>query len=47
VDPRQPSRGYGSVVAIRIYAESQFLAPGGFAWGHRRIIANEWNQITG
>ena len=47
VDPRQPGGGYGSVVAVRIFADPQFVTPEGFAWGERRIPANAWNQLSG
>ncbi|HYI42442.1 MAG TPA: hypothetical protein VD768_02325 [Sphingomicrobium sp.] len=47
VDPSQPGGGYGSVVAMRIFADPQFVKPGGFAWGQRRIEANVWNQLGG
>jgi hypothetical protein len=47
IDARQPSDGYGSPVAIRIHADPQFVVPGGFAWGERRVVANVWNQLAG
>ena len=47
VDPRQPGGGYGSVVAVRIFADPQFVTPDGFAWGERRIEPNVWNQLAG
>ncbi len=46
VDPRQPGGGYGSVVAVRIFADPQFVTPQGFVWGQRRIPANVWNQLA-
>jgi hypothetical protein len=45
VDPRQQSGGYGSVVAVRIFADPEFAPDEGFAWGERRITANAWNQL--
>ncbi len=47
IDPRQPGGGYGSVVAMRIFADPQFVPEHGFAWGERRIFANGWNQLAG
>ena len=47
VDPRQPLGGYGSVLAVRIFADPQFVRPEGFAWGERRIEPNAWNQLSG
>ena len=45
VDPRQPGEGYGSVAAIRIFADPGVAPAGGFAWGERRIEPNRWNQV--
>jgi hypothetical protein len=47
LDPRQPGGGYGSVVAVRIFADPQFVTPDGFPWGMRRLQANAWNQLAG
>ena len=47
LDPRQPGGGYGSVVAVRIFADPQFVTPEGFAWGQRRLPANTWIQLGG
>jgi hypothetical protein len=44
VNPRQ-SGGYGSLVAIRIFAEGQIGGGDGFRWGERRLKPNLWNQI--
>ena len=46
VNPRQSCGGYGSPVAVRLFADAEFVAPQGFAWGERRIAANVWNQLT-
>ena len=43
VNPRQ-NGGYGSVVAVRIFAEGE-AAEQGFRWGERPIRANAWNQV--
>ena len=45
VDARQPSGGYGSLVAVKVHADPQFVRHEGFKWGDRRLLANVWNQI--
>ncbi len=44
INPRQAG-GYGSLVAVRIFAEGQWGGGDGFRWGERRIVPNEWHQI--
>lgn len=44
INPRQAG-GYGSLVAVRIFADGQFGGGDGFRWGERRIKPNEWTQI--
>ena len=44
--PRQASGGYGSVAAVRIFADAQFVTPEGFAWGEQRLEANAWTQLA-
>jgi hypothetical protein len=44
INPRQTG-GYGSLVAVRIFAEGQWGVGDGFRWGERRIKPNEWSQI--
>jgi hypothetical protein len=44
VNPQQAG-GYGSLVAIRIFAEGQWGGGDGFRWGERRLKPNIWNQI--
>ena len=46
LNPRQSGGGYGNVVAVRIFADPQFVTPEGFGWGERRIHANLWNQLA-
>ncbi len=45
VNPRQPGGGYGSVLAIRLFADPQFVKTEGFKWGERQLAANVWNQL--
>jgi hypothetical protein len=45
INPRQSGGGYGSLVAVRIFAEGQFGGGDGFRWGERRIKPNEWTQV--
>ena len=44
VNPRQAG-GYGSLVAVRIFADGQWGGGDGFRWGEHRIKPNEWHQI--
>lgn len=44
INPRQ-SGGYGSLVAVRIFAEGQWGGGDGFRWGEHRIKPNAWHQI--
>jgi hypothetical protein len=44
VNPRQAG-GYGSLLAIRIFADGQIGGGDGFRWGERRLKPNMWNQI--
>jgi len=44
IEPRQSEGGYGSVTAIRIFADGAY-APAQFAWGGRKIDDNVWNQL--
>ncbi|MDB5698089.1 MAG: hypothetical protein JWN69_893 [Alphaproteobacteria bacterium] len=39
------SGGYGSLVAVRIFAEGQWGGGDGFRWGIHRIKPNVWHQI--
>jgi hypothetical protein len=43
IEPRQRG-GYGSLVAVRIFAEGE-TAP--LRWGEHRILPNAWHQIVG
>ena len=45
VNPLQAG-GYGSVVAIRIFADPAHVPEPGFRWGERRMLANVWNQLA-
>lgn len=47
LSPRLGPAGYGSVLALRISADAEWVHPDGFAWGDRRLVANAWNQIEG
>jgi hypothetical protein len=47
LSPRLAPSGYGSVLALRIFADAEWVHPHGFAWGDRRLGANTWNQIAG
>jgi hypothetical protein len=44
INPRQAG-GYGSLVAVRIFAEGQWGGGDGLRWGERRLKPNAWNQI--
>jgi hypothetical protein len=44
INPRQAG-GYGSLVAVRIFAEGQWGGGDGFRWGEHRIKPNEWHQL--
>ena len=44
INPRQ-NGGYGSLAAVRIFAEGQWGGGDGFRWGERRVKPNEWTQI--
>jgi hypothetical protein len=44
INPRQAG-GYGSLVAVRIFAEGQWGGGDGFRWGEHRIKPNEWHHI--
>ena len=37
--------GYGSLAAVRIFAEGQWGGGDGFRWGEHRIKPNEWHHI--
>ncbi len=43
VGPRQDG-GYGSLTAVRIFADGQYGGGDGFRWGERRIKPGEWVQ---
>ncbi len=45
INHRQQTSGYGSLVAVRIFAEGQYGGGDGFRWGVHRIKPNEWHQI--
>ncbi len=45
INPRQ-GRGYGSVAAVRIFADAPLAQHPGFHWGEQRIRPNVWNQIA-
>jgi hypothetical protein len=44
INPRQAG-GYGSLIAVRVFAEGQFGGGDGFRWGERRIKPNQWVGI--
>jgi hypothetical protein len=44
INPRQ-SGGYGSLVALRLFADGQWGGGDGLRWGERRLKPNVWNQI--
>jgi hypothetical protein len=44
INPRQAG-GYGSLAAVRIFAEGQWGGGDGFRWGEHRIKPNEWHQV--
>jgi hypothetical protein len=44
INPRQAG-GYGSLVAVRIFAEGPWGGGDGFRWGEHRIKPNEWHQL--
>jgi hypothetical protein len=44
INPRQAG-GYGSLVAMRIFAEGQWGGGDGLRWGERRIKPGTWVQI--
>jgi hypothetical protein len=45
LNPRQAAGGYGSLAAVRIFAEGQAGGGDGYRWGERRLKPNVWNQI--
>jgi hypothetical protein len=47
LNARQQGAGYGSLLAVRIFAPDHGHAGGGdgFRWGERRLKPNVWNQI--
>ncbi|HVL77666.1 MAG TPA: hypothetical protein VM346_00085 [Sphingomicrobium sp.] len=45
-NPRQSGRGYGSVLALRLFADPESVTPAGFRWGDRQIAANVWNELV-
>ena len=44
IAPRQAG-GYGSLLAVRIFAEGQWGGGDGFRWGERRLKPGVWNEI--
>ena len=44
INPRQTA-GYGSLVAVRIFADGQFGGGDGLRWGEHRIKPNVWHQV--
>ena len=44
INPRQAG-GYGSLVAVRVFAEGQYGGGDGFRWGEHRIKPNVWHHI--
>ena len=46
INPRQAGGGYGSLEAVRIFAEGQWGGGDGLLWGEHRIIPNEWHQVS-
>jgi len=44
INPRQAG-GYGSLLAVRIFADGQWGGGDGFRWGVHRIMPNQWHQI--
>ncbi|HEY0111586.1 MAG TPA: hypothetical protein VGB59_00385 [Allosphingosinicella sp.] len=47
VNARQQGSGYGSLIAVRIFAEGQYGGGDGLRWGERRLKPGVWNQIAG
>ena len=45
VNPRQ-SGGYGSLAAVRIFADGHYGGGDGFACGERRLEPNVWVQLA-
>ncbi len=45
INQRQAGGGYGSLVAVRIFAEGQWGGGDGFRWGEHRIKPNVWHQL--
>jgi hypothetical protein len=46
INPRQ-TPGYGSLAAVRIFADGQWGGGDGFRWGEHRIKPNVWREIGG
>ena len=44
INPRQAG-GYGSLIAVRVFADGQWGGGDGFRWGEHRITPNEWHHI--
>jgi len=45
INARQAGGGYGSLAAVRIFADGQWGGGDGFRWGDHRIKPNEWHQL--
>ena len=45
INARQAGGGYGSLAAVRIFADGQWGGGDGFRWGEHRIKPNEWHQL--
>jgi hypothetical protein len=45
INARQAGGGYGSLAAVRIFANGQWGGGDGFRWGDHRIKPNEWHQL--
>ena len=45
INARQAGGGYGSLAAVRIFADGQWGGGDGFRWGDHRIKPNMWHQL--
>ena len=45
INARQAGGGYGSLMAVRIFADGQWGGGDGFRWGDHRIKPNQWHQL--
>jgi hypothetical protein len=45
INPRQQPQGYGSLLAVRVFAQGQFGGGDGLRWGEHRIQPGVWHEF--